>query len=106
MKAKYILDECVSVKSGFHSEVFVKSVDLLGQGASDDEIFEASKKLKMSIITKDRGFALKILSEKFPVIYQCEEKTVMIIPEKVIITPELSEPISYYLLDTEKIIVP
>ena len=106
MKAKYILDECVSVKTGFHRSVFVQSVDLVGQGASDDEIFEASKKLKMSIITRDRGFALKILSEKYPVIYQCEEKTAMIVPEKVIITPKLSDPLTYYLLDSERIIVP
>lgn len=106
MKAKYILDECVSAKSDFYRGVFVQSVDLVGQGASDDEIFEVSKKLKMLIITKDRSFALKILSEKYPVIYQCEGKTVMIVPEKIIITPKLSDPITYYLLDEEKIVVP
>lgn len=106
MKAKYILDECVSSKPHFHDDNFVQLVDLLGQGASDDEIFKLSKKLKMLIVTKDRAFALKILSEKNPVIYQCYEKTVLIIPKEVIQSPKLSDPIAYHLLESESVIIP
>lgn len=104
MKPKYLLDECVSAKVGFFDNVFAQSVDLIGRGASDQEVLKLSKSLKIPIKTSDKRFALSILLENEPVLYKCENKTTMIIP-KIINDPRFSDPVTYYLLKTQSVVI-
>lgn len=99
MKAKYLLDECNSNRKCFRSGLFVSSVDLIGQGASDKEILELSKSLKIPIVTSDKKFALNVLLENESVIYSWGNKTTMIIP-KIINDQRFSSPLTHYLLDS------
>jgi len=46
MRRQFMLDECVSAKKDFDGKYFVQSVDVVGRGATDDEVFEVAKKTK------------------------------------------------------------
>jgi len=102
MKAKYLLDECNGNKS-FRGGLFIRSVDLVGQGASDEEVLKLSKSLKIPIVTSDKKFVLNILLDSNPVIYKCKNKTTMIIP-KVIHDQRFSDPVTHYILDSQNVI--
>lgn len=68
-KPQYILDECVSIKLPIPvCSTFVESKNVLGKGASDDEIFEYAKKYNLMVVTRDYWFAEKILAEGYPVL--------------------------------------
>lgn len=104
MKAKYLLDECNGSRSS-RGGLFVRSVDLIGGGASDQEVMKLSKRIGTIIITCDKKFVLNILLDNNPVIYKCENKTTMIIP-KIINDPMFSDPITHYLLSSETVVIP
>jgi len=104
MKPKYLLDECACNSKTFGGTDFVRSVDLVGMGATDDQIFELAKKMKITIVTKDKGFALKILSEKYPVIYSCGETMAFVIPKKVELNRKYSDPVTFYLLNSQSVV--
>lgn len=104
MKPKFLLDECACNKDGFCGTDFVRSTDVLGFGATDDQVFELAKKMKVPIITKDKGFALKILSEKYPVIYSCGNTMAFIIPKKVELNRKYSDPVTFYLLNSQTVV--
>ncbi len=105
MKAKYLVDQCSSNRRCFKKPVFVHSVDLIGEGASDQEVLKLSKRLGTIIITCDKRFALDILLGGDPVICDYENQTSMIVP-KIINDPIFSDPITHYLLSSQTVVIP
>jgi len=47
-----------------------------------------------------------ILMAKKPVIFYYDEKTVLIEPKKIEVNIKYSEPVTFHLIDNEKIILP
>ena len=104
MKPKYLLDECNNTRADIKNKLFVRSVDLIGIGASDQEVLKLSKSLKIPIVTSDKRFALSILLENESVVYRCKEKTYLITPN-IVSDPGLSDPVTHYLLKTQSVII-
>ena len=105
MKPKYLLDECVSSRAGFFDYTFAQSVDLVGRGATDDQVLEYSKSHKMIIVTKDRGLVLKTILGNNPIIYSCKENTALIIPKKVELNRKYADPVTFYLQKSQSVII-
>ena len=105
----YIIDECVSIKTKEQFRVknvngFVHSINVLGKGATDEEVFELVKRNKAGLITLDKRFALSVLQSGYTVILPGHEN----IRIKPIIdkSPKYSDPLTYYLLESDKVIIP
>jgi len=84
---------------------FVHSVDVVGCGASDPEVFELVKKNKAGLITLDKRFALNTLRDGYPVVIPDELGGVLIKPiiER---SPKHSDPLTYHLLENDEVVMP
>ena len=105
MKPIFVLDECMTMKKHYATGNFVKSTDVIGPGASDEEVFELAKKLKVPVITKDKLFVLNMIIQNYPVVY-IRGARAFYIESKVVEDPKYSDPITYHLLTTDNIIIP
>ncbi len=105
-KTKLLLDECVSIDGTFNPREqndLLRTVDLIGCGAEDEEIFDLAKKLKRTIVTRDIKFALKILLENHSVYFQKINGDRFFIQPKV---EKIDNYITEFLLREETIIIP
>jgi len=99
---KFLLDECIVKKSGLGDD-FISSVDVLGRGASDKEVFKLANDTKTILVTNDRQFILNALTENKPVWYQ--EKGILIKP---VIQRDLKyqDVLTFYCQKTKQIVIP
>jgi len=104
MKPTYILDECISCTFdrcvGHRDSRFVCSVNILGGGAKDLEIYEYAKANNLIVITKDMGFTHFLIKRKHPVIFRTFNKDVVLIPIKI------PNAMTAYLLETDQVVIP
>jgi len=105
MKPLYLLDECCNEKKHIEIEQFAKSTDIIGTGATDEEVFELAKKMKIPVITCDIRFALRMLIKNYPVVLRFDGKTVYMKPDSKE-DVSLSDSITYYLHNTDSIVIP
>lgn len=73
MKKKFLLDECITIHWPYNTgdiDDYVSSVDIIGRGAKDDEVFDLAKKLNRILVTSDMKFTLKVLLMNQPVYFQ------------------------------------
>lgn len=107
VKMKFLLDESLTYKNRILVFLpFFNSVDILGMGAPDEEIFKYAKKNNMIVVTKDKRFALDmIISGSKVVIVTDTYKTVLINP-KIDVNPKYSSPMTYYLQKHKEIVIP
>lgn len=106
MKTKplFLVDECASLKYNRQSDEFVQSCDIIGGGASDEEVFEVAKKLKVPVITHDKLFALDMILSNHPVILKYRGKKYFVEPN--IQETKIFDAVTYYLLKTNEVVIP
>ena len=105
MKPLYLVDECCNERKNIEIEQFAKSTDIIGSGATDEEVFELAKKLKVPVITADQIFVLNMIIENSIVIFKRGIRT-FYIESKVVEDIKYSDPVTYYLQTHDTIIVP
>jgi len=68
---KYVVDECVTIRypNNYTGSNYIKSIDIVGCGASDDKVLSLVRKLRRGLITRDRKFAIHALWDAKTVIY-------------------------------------
>lgn len=113
MKAKYLIDECLSINTRKGSSLlksadFVNSQYILGKGVSDDEMLEHIKKSKMVLVTNDKRFALKtaIQKQRVVLINQEDRRAYTIKAEEEPSLKNLNDLVTYYLLKTQTVVRP
>jgi len=99
---KFLLDECVSKNTALGDD-FIQSIDVLGEGASDKEVFKLVKDTKTILVSNDKRFILEALVENKSVWYQ--EKGILIKP---VIHRDLkyNDVLTYYCQKTKQIVIP
>jgi len=107
---KFIVDECVSVKTKEQFRVknvkdFVHSIDVIGRGATDEEVFELVKKNKAGLVTFDKRFALSVLQSGYSVILPSGDNSTLIKPiiDK---SSKYSDPLTYHILENDQVVRP
>ena len=109
---KYLLDECITIHWPYNVgdlKDYVQSVDIIGHGAKDEEVFELAKKLNRILVTSDQRFALRILIKNHPVYFQkMDGERYLIKPtiKKMETVGKCDDVITQYLLKEAEIIVP
>lgn len=100
--AKYLLDECCLEDKGKYSSDFEHSIQVVGKAARDREVFIYAVQNNLTLITKDKHFALKSALH-IPVICRdgFEAYEIHLIPR-----PELNGITTYYLHTNDDIIRP
>lgn len=68
--AKYLLDACIPRGPKDFSSEYVQLEEILEHSTSDEVILETAKKLGLIVITQDKGFVQRALSEHVPIIWQ------------------------------------
>ena len=68
---KYVVDECVSINwpNEHSSSNFIKSIDVVGCGATDNKVLSLVGRLKRGLVTADRRFAMRAVWDNKAVIY-------------------------------------
>ena len=68
---KYVVDECVSIHwpNEYSSSNFIRSIDVVGCGATDDKVLSLVGRLKRGLVTSDRKFAMMAVWDNKAVIY-------------------------------------
>ena len=111
-KTKLLFDECVSIKKSYtmgEPDDFMRSVDVIGSGAKDEEVFDLAKKLNRVVVTSDIKFTLKIILDNHPVCFQKDDGERYFIKPKVNKMKKLinhNDLITQFLLKEETIIIP
>jgi len=84
---------------------FVHSIDIIGRGATDKQVFELVKKYNAGLITFDKRFALSTLEDGYPVVLPNGTESTLIKPiiEK---SPKYSDPLTYYAMENDQIVIP
>ena len=104
MKPTYLLDECISKKGdrnqGQKDSRFVCSVNVLGRGATDKEIYEYAKAKNLIIITKDLKFEYFLMDKNHPFIFRGYGRDVTMKRVKI------PDAITASWLDNDQIIIP
>jgi len=112
IKTKLLFDECVSIRLSYKTselDDYMRSVDVIGSGAKDEEVFELAKKLNRVLVTSDIKFTLKILLDNYPVCFQKNNGERYFIKPKVKKMEKLinyNDYITRFSLKEEKIIIP
>ncbi|MCH8915330.1 MAG: DUF5615 family PIN-like protein [Thaumarchaeota archaeon] len=107
MKHKYLLDECAHVKSGaLINSRFVKSQEVVGEGATDEEVFKYAKKQGLIVITRDWRFAHNMALENHPVIFMDEDKIYQLKARPVNNIPPFGDSRAFYMIEHDEIIRP
>ena len=106
----YVIDECVSTRTKEHLRIknvkdFVHSIDVIGRGATDGEVFELVKKNKAGLITLDKRFALSVLQSGYAVILPHGIDSTLIKPT-IDKSVKYSDPLTHYILENDQVIIP
>ena len=105
MKPLFLVDACASMEENRQSEEFVQSCDIIGGDASDEEVFELAKKLKVPVITFDKLFALEMILSNYPVIFRGKGKTYFIKPS-IEEDAKYFDAVTYHIAKTNEVIIP
>jgi len=106
-----IVDECVSIHypDKYSGSNFIKSIDVVGPGASDDKVLSLVGRLKGGLITRDRKFAIHALWDAKTVIYHKPDGTrIQIKPNRKKLRPMVTQSmrITNYLRENDKVVIP
>ena len=104
MKAQFILDECVSDSldryAGQKDSRYVCSVNVVGRGATDMEIYKYAKARNLTIITKDLRFEYFLMDKNHPFIFRAHGRDTVMKPIKIL------DAITTSLLENDQVIIP
>jgi len=107
MKARYILDECLNLAEYcYKSKDTVFSQDIFGMGATDDTIIDYAIKKNLIPITKDLGFTFKTALNNHPVIFRLKDGRYIKIKGKEVDMTKFNNSLTFYILDSDKVIIP
>ena len=111
MKAKIVLDECVVYHWPNYlckMKDYVLSVNVVGQGAKDEEVLELAKKQKRPLVTGDIRLALYCILDNHPVIFLKHNG------KAYFVKPSLQDieffgkidPLTKHMLEKDEVIIP
>ena len=108
---KYVVDECVSINcpnqySGFN---FIKSIDVVGCGATDDKVLSLVGRLKRGLVTADRRFAMRAVWDNKAVIYHRtngDRTYIKITKKKLRSIPAQGYLVTHYLMQNDQVVFP
>ena len=111
---KFLLDENMTYNhdndnsntASLSSYPFFKSIELIGCGASDEKIFQYAKKNNMTVITKDKRFALHMIMKGYKTIIMNDNLKSVLVDPKIDTTQKYGSPLTYYLHEHNTIILP
>ena len=107
MTPKFIVDECVSIHGKSYRDGYLKSIDVLGPGASDDLVLKLVEKHGCGLITYDKVLMIRTLMANHPVNFHRQEGGGM-----VFLKPDLEagrkngDPLTAYILDNDQVVRP
>jgi len=108
-KPLFLLDECLTFPNSLRkNREMVMSVDVIGEGATDQEVLEYCKKNKLVILTNDKKFSINIAIDQHDVILfnHRNNKSYTIKVEENLEFMKFNDPITYQLLTSENVIIP
>lgn len=108
--AKYLLDACIPVGIQELSYEYVESTKILPQGTPDQTVLETAKKHGLIVITMDKKFVQRAMSERTPIIWQNNEGERYLIHGELItsgcVRKSFRAKRTKYLLRNDEIIAP
>ena len=108
---KYVVDECISINwpNEYSGSNFIKSIDVVGCGATDDKVLSLVGRLKRGLITSDRRFAMRAVWDNKAVIYHRTNGVRTYIKptkKKLRSIPAQGHLVTHYLMQNDQIIIP
>ena len=108
---KYVVDECVSISwpNEYSGSNFIKSIDVVGCGATDDRVLSLVGRLKRGLVTSDRRFAMRAVWDDKAVIYHrtnCVRTYIKPVKKKLRSIPAQGYLVTHYLMQNDQIIIP
>ena len=108
---KYVVDECVTIllPDKYSGSNFIKSIDFVGRGASDDKVLSLVRRLRGGLITRDRKFAIHALWDAKTVIYHKPDGTrIQIKPNRRKLRSMVTEGtrLTKYCAENDQVIIP
>ncbi len=103
MKPKFLIDECISKRLCVGDSDFIKSVDILGEGASDRKVFDVVKDTNTILVSDDKRFLFNALANNRTVWYHKEGILIKPVIQK---DTKYSDVLTFYLQKTNEIVIP
>ena len=108
---KFVVDECISIHypDKYSGSNYIKSIDVVGCGASDDKVLALVRRLRCGLVTRDRKFAIHALWDAKTVIYHKPNGArIQIKPNKRKLRPIFPESVrlTNYALENEEVVIP
>ena len=108
---KYVVDECVSISwpNEYSGSNFIKSIDVVGCGATDDRVLSLVGRLKRGLVTSDRRFAMRAVWDDKAVIYHRingDRTYIKPMKKKLRSIPAQGYLVTHYLMQNDQIIIP
>lgn len=100
-----LVDHCVAYATE-SSGNFTRLIDVLPSISTDKQVYEYAKNHNQIIKTCDKRFVLDIILDGKDVIYAETNKVPILIKPEIVQSPKLNDAITYYLLESDEILIP
>ena len=107
----WIVDECVSINwpNEYSGSNFIKSIDVVGCGATDDKVLSLVGRLKRGLVTADRKFAMRAVWDNKTVIYHRHNGVrtyIKTTKKKLRSIPDPGYLLTHYVLENDQVVIP
>ena len=107
----WVVDECITINwpNEYSSSNFIKSIDVVGCGATDDKVLSLVGRLKRGLITADRKFAMRAVWDNKIVIYHRpngDRTYIKPTKKKLRPIPAQGHLVTHYLMQNDQIVIP
>jgi len=100
---KIVLDECIGKSICVGDSDFINSVDAVGRGASDKQVWKLLEKTDSILVTDDLKFMLYALRNNKPV---WDYKRGRLITPTIDNDPKYHDVLTFYCQKTKQIVIP
>jgi len=100
---KIILDECIGKSICVGDSDFIQSVDAVGRGASDKQVWKLVEKTDSILATDDQRLMLHALRNNKPVWDYTNGRLITPVIDN---DPKYSDVLTFYCQKTKKIVIP
>ena len=106
MTPKFIVDECVSIHGKSYRDGYLKSIDVLGPGASDDLVLKLVEKHGCGLITYDKVLMIRTLMANHPVNFHRQEGGMVFLKPDLESGRKIGDPLTAYILENDQVVIP